>query len=286
MSIAAASHAGAAKAVALELCLSTDDCNRLQHNVLQAAELGVSRLELCSAMQQDGLSPALADVALARRYWGARPGVMAMLRPRGGDFCYSPAEISALLTLLPALADAGADAVVCGVLQQRPDGQQHLHWQALAELSDCARSYGLTFCLHRAVDAVSDPLHSWQQLCHRPQLQVARALSSGCRWRASAAPAVADLPGGGMAEAVRGVAQLAQQLALGGPELVVAGGVSATNLAWLRQQLLQAAPGQTNHSGPLVPRFSFHLHSAVLQDGWVDPVLLSAVLAQCHSPAA
>jgi len=267
-------------AIALELCLATDDSRRLQHNVQQAMQFGVSRLELCSAMHLDGLSPTCAEVALARRYWGDRPGVMAMLRPRGGDFCYSPSEITGMLALLPALAEAGADAVVTGVLQQDPAGQLQLHRQALTELAAAATQLGLTFCLHRAFDALSDPLRSWQQLVAPSQLTPARVLSSGCRWQNPA-------PVGATDSAVGGVGRLMQQLALGGPELVVAGGVNATNLPWLRQQLMAALP-QANPTPAAVRAqpFSFHLYSAVLRDGWVDPVLLQAVLAQCNSPAA
>jgi copper homeostasis protein len=277
----------------LELCLATDDLSRLQHNVQLAASLGVSRLELCADMAQDGLTPALAAVALARSHWGAQPGVMAMLRPRGGDFCYSPAEIHQLLTLLPQLAAAGADAVVTGVLQHDASGQLQPHWQALAELSAAAQSAGLTFCLHRAIDACSDPLRSWSQLTSGP-MAPARILSSGCHWQSadlsSSVGSAAVNPDG----AVAGIQRLQQQLQLGGCELVVAGKVSSANLRWLRQQL-QAVPlpaatvaAVPHHgSGQTQPcRFSFHLYSAVLRDGWVDPALLSAVLSQCHSPVA
>ncbi len=260
------------KACPLELCLATDDQARLQHNVQLAASLGVSRLELCADMAQDGLTPALAALELARCHWGTQPGVMAMLRPRGGDFCYSPAEIHQLRALLPQLAAAGADAVVTGVLQRDANGQLQPHWQALTDLSAAAQSAGLTFCLHRAIDACSDPLTSWQQLTRGP-VAPARLLSSGCHWQAAAAAVNTD-------GAVAGIQRLQQQLQLGGAELVVAGKVSAANLHWLRQQL-QAVPlpAVSPHGG-----CSFHLYSAVLRDGWVDPALLSAVLAQCNSP--
>lgn len=265
------------KACPLELCLATDDPSRLQHNVQLAASLGVSRLELCADMAQDGLTPALAAVELARRHWGDQPGVMAMLRPRGGDFCYRPAEINQLLTMLPLLAAAGADAVVTGVLQRDASGQLQPHWQALADLSAAAQSAGLTFCLHRAIDACSDPLTSWQQLTRGP-VAPARLLSSGCHWH-SAKPGSSS-GSAAVDGAVAGIQRLQQQLQLGGAELVVAGKVSAANLHWLRQQL-QAVPlpAVSPHGG-----CSFHLYSAVLRDGWVDPALLSAVLAQCNSP--
>ena len=273
------------EAVALELCLATDDLRRLRHNVQLAARLGVQRLELCAQMQQDGLTPALEAITLARRFWGPQPGLMVMLRPRAGDFCYQPAEIAQLLTLLPQLADAGADAVVSGVLQYNAAGLLTPHWQALAELNDSARRAGLTFCLHRALDACSDPLQSWQQLTQGPVVP-ARILSSGCPWQiaGSATPQAAE-------GAVAGIRRLQQQLRLGGSELVVAGKVSPANLLWLRQQLdhrlitadAVLAPSASVAANVAAGVFSFHLYSAVLRDGWVDPTLLAAVLAACGS---
>lgn len=236
-------------AVALELCLDTDDLSRLGDNVRLAAELGVARLELCAAMQEDGLTPTPAAVALARQLWGERPGVMAMLRPRGGDFVYHDAELARMQQQMVALAAAGADAVVLGAL----DGAGQWHWPALQQLTALAQSLGLTVAVHRAIDACADPLQAWRQL---QQLPVARVLSSGTRWGS----------GGG---AVEGLPVLQQLRALGGPELVVGGGVSAANLPLLRQQLsCAAAPAP----------FSFHLYSAVLQDGRVEPKRLAAVL--------
>jgi copper homeostasis protein len=271
--------------VALELCIATDDLIRLKHNVRLAARLGVQRLELCAQMQQHGLTPTLEAITLARRFWGPQPGLMVMLRPRAGDFCYQSAEITQLLALLPRLAGAGADAVVSGVLQNNAAGQLTPHWQALAELSDSARQIGLTFCLHRALDACSNPLQSWQQLTQQPGAP-ARILSSGCRWQiASSSTPVASVG------AVAGIRRLQQQLQIGGSELVVAGKVSAANMPWLRQQLnnrLTTAdtalrPSEPRLSYPPAGVFSFHLYSAVLRDGWVDPTLLAAALAACGS---
>ncbi len=182
-----------------------------------------------------------------------------------------------------AQVPAGADAVVTGVLQRDASGQLQPHWQALADLSAAAQSAGLTFCLHRAIDACSDPLTSWQLLTQGP-VAPARILSSGCRWQSAAMTnsTGAQVVSANADGAVAGIQRLQQQLSLGSCELVVAGKVSAANLRWLRQQLQAVQrPAVSPHRG-----FSFHLYSAVLRDGWVDPALLSAVLTQCNSPVA
>lgn len=232
--------------IKLELCLQTE--TQLAANVRLAREFGVARLELCSRMDLDGLTPTPAQVALARHYWGDGPGLVAMLRPRGGDFCYDTTEIALLRHDMAQLATAGADSVVLGLLT----AEQKLHQSAVAELVEFAAVLGLTVAFHRAIDASTDPALSWLQLS---RLGVARVLSAGTSWRSR-------LP------ATQGIQQLQAFLAAGGPELVIGGGVNAGNISAIRAQL------------PAGAAYSFHLHSAVQQQGLVQANLLQAVLTQ------
>ncbi len=232
--------------IKLELCLQTE--THLAANVALAREFGVARLELCSRMDQDGLTPTPAEVALARQHWGDGPGLVAMLRPRGGDFCYDASEIALLRHDMAQLAAAGADSVVLGLLT----AEHKLHQSAVAELVEFAAVLGLTVAFHRAIDASADPALSWLQLSRLP---VARVLSAGTRWDSK-------LP------ATQGIAQLQAFLAAGGPELVIGGGVHAGNIAAIRAQLATDAA------------YSFHLHSAVQRQGLVAADLLQAVQAQ------
>lgn len=269
MNVAAVSHVAA-----IELCLATDDLALCAHNVRTAAQAGVARVELCADMAHAGLTPRLAAVELARRHWTAPHGVMAMLRPRPGDFGYSATEITTMLRQLPLLAAAGADAVVTGALQRDGDGQWQWAHSAMQELSLCATELGLSFAVHRAIDACADPLVSWQQLLAANasgQLAVARVLSSGCAWHDQQEKHQAAAPV--MDGAVDGIERLRQMAASSAIELVVAGKVSATNLAWLAQQL------------QIVGRnFSFHLYSGVLRDGKVDPQLLAQLFRLVSAP--
>ena len=54
---------------------------------------GASRLELCSSLAEGGLTPTLGFVKKVRQELGQDFPLMAMLRPRGGDFLYSEDEI-------------------------------------------------------------------------------------------------------------------------------------------------------------------------------------------------
>jgi copper homeostasis protein len=232
--------------IRLELCLQTE--THLAANVRLAREFGVARLELCSRMDQDGLTPTPAQVALARQHWGDGPGLVAMLRPRGGDFCYEAAALRQMQSELVQLATAGADAVVLGVLTDT----QQLNLNAISELCAFAADLQMNLAFHRAIDACADPMLAWLQLSRLP---VSRVLSAGTPWHSK-------LP------ATQGIPQLQAFLAVGGPELVIGGGVNAGNIAAIRAQL------------PAGSAYSFHLHSAVQQQGVVQADLLQAVLLQ------
>lgn len=232
--------------IKLELCLQTE--THLAANVALAREFGVARLELCSRMDQDGLTPTPAQVALARQHWGDGPGLVVMLRPRGGDFCYQRSELYQMQSELVQLAAAGADAVVLGVLTPA----QQLDMAALTELCGFATDLGLTVAVHRAIDACANQSLAWAQL---QTLPVKRVLSAGTSWQS-------QLP------ATQGIPQLQAFLAAGGPELVIGGGINAGNIAAIRAQL------------PPDSAYSFHLHSAVQQQGLVQADLLQAVQLQ------
>ena len=236
--------------IALELCLQTE--TNLAANVSLAREFGVARLELCSRMDLSGLTPSPAEVALARQHWGDGPGLVAMLRPRGGDFCYDAAEVMAMKQDMVQLQRAGADAVVCGVLTKNAALDLH----AVSELAEFAGKLGLQLAWHRAIDACLDPHVAWLQL---DRLAIARVLSAGTPWHS-------QLP------ASQGIAQLQAFLAAGGPELVIGGGVNAGNIGAIRAQLPEGSA------------YSFHLHSAVQRQGRLQADLLQAVFTQLSCP--
>ncbi|MDR2143668.1 MAG: copper homeostasis protein CutC [Treponema sp.] len=75
--------------------------------------------------------------------------VMAMIRPRGGDFVYSPDEKAMMLRDIGVLRDLGTDGVVFGCLG--PDGG--LDKKTAAEL--IARAAGLDITFHMAFDHIN-----------------------------------------------------------------------------------------------------------------------------------
>ncbi|HEX6883040.1 MAG TPA: copper homeostasis protein CutC [Planctomycetota bacterium] len=183
-----------------------------------AAEAGADRVELCSALALGGLTPSAG--ALAGAVACGVP-VVALLRPRAGDFVYGADELDTLADDLRRARDAGAAGVALGCLT--PDGA--LDVAACARLVALAAPLPVTF--HRAFDHLRAPLAALETLV---ELGCARVLTSG--QAASAQAGAARL--GELVRAARGRLEV---IAAGGVRpgsvraIVAASGVRAVHLS-------------------------------------------------------
>ena len=111
---------------------------------------GADRVEVCRALEVGGLSPGDELLREVRRRVGI--GVMAMIRPRAGNFCYAEGELAQMREEIARARKLGADGVVLGVLgaQGRVDVGQ------TRSLVDAACGMEVTF--HRALDETADPV--------------------------------------------------------------------------------------------------------------------------------
>lgn len=125
----------------LEICVDDAD------GILAAHAGGADRIELCSALELGGLTPQLSLIQIAARL--PIPSY-AMIRPRAGDFVFSPADEEAMLADIDTVREAGLAGVVLGASLR--DGR--LDEDLLARLVQHASGLGLT--LHRAFDLVPD----------------------------------------------------------------------------------------------------------------------------------
>jgi copper homeostasis protein len=148
--------------VLLEICCGSID------DAIAAEKGGADRVELCSALFLGGLTPSLGTIQEAKRR--LKIPVMVMVRPRGGGFAYSEAEMSSMERDAVAAVEAGADGVVFGILQG--DGR--------IDIARCKRMRGLIgqrqAVFHRAFDVTPDPLVALEQLV---DLGITRVLTSG-----------------------------------------------------------------------------------------------------------
>ena len=104
--------------VKVEVCINSDSPQAVGNSVGLATLAGASTIELCSAMENGGLTPTGEHIGEAKQYFRSNKGLMVMIRPRKGDFCYSDTELQVMLNQIEIAALAGADGVVLGVLRE------------------------------------------------------------------------------------------------------------------------------------------------------------------------
>ncbi|MBO6049287.1 MAG: copper homeostasis protein CutC [Spirochaetales bacterium] len=157
----------------IEICL--EDVK----SVLAAQEGGADRVELCSDLFEGGLTPSLGTVLTAKKL--AQIPINCMIRPRGGDFCYSDLEFQAMKEDVQAFKKAGVNGIVFGILT--PEGDVDM--ERSREVIKLARPLSVTF--HRAFDMTRDPYKALEDLI---ELGVDRVLTSG---QEASVPEGADL---------------------------------------------------------------------------------------------
>lgn len=140
----------------LEVC-----CADLQ-SVQAAVEGGAYRIELCQALEIDGLTPSEVMMELAI---DMKIPVQVLIRPREGNFVYNEDEVQTMLKDIRLAKRLGANGVVIGAL--RPDGS--IDEETVRRLVDEAEGLSITF--HRAFDVCAKPLEALEQIislgCHR-----------------------------------------------------------------------------------------------------------------------
>ncbi|MFO0960777.1 MAG: copper homeostasis protein CutC [Isosphaeraceae bacterium] len=133
-----------------------------------AAEGGADRIELCEDLAVGGVTPSIGTIVVARQHLSIP--VHVLIRSRGGDFVYTGAEFTAMLSDIAAVRSAGVAGVVVGVLEA--DGR--IDRGRTAGLVEAAGPLAVTF--HKAFDEVPDRDEALETLV---ELGVGRILTSG-----------------------------------------------------------------------------------------------------------
>lgn len=125
-----------------EICVEGID------GAIAAEQGGGNRVELCASLAEGGITPSLGTIRAAVK--AVAIPIYVMVRPRGGDFLYSPQEYATMRDDVAAIRDTGAAGVVFGCLTE--DGA--IDTDRTAELVALARPAGVT--IHRAFDMTAD----------------------------------------------------------------------------------------------------------------------------------
>ena len=194
----------------LEVCIDSVE------SAIAAERGGAERVELCGDLLEGGITPSAGLIASVRRHVAI--GLYVMIRPRGGDFCYSELEFEVMQEEIRQARQQGADGIVLGLL----DEQACIDVARTRQLVELARPLPVTF--HRAIDMT-------------PDLDAAQedAIATG---------AARILTSGGAPNVTLGMSQIARMVksAKGRIPIMPGSGVSLENLAELA-----AATGATEY---------------------------------------
>ena len=144
-------------------------CANGVESCLAAQKGGADRVELCAGIPEGGTTPSYGEIKVARRLLTSTR-LHVIIRPRGGDFLYSPLEVERMEEDIRICKQLGVDGVVIGCLNA--DGT--LDMDANRRLVEAAEGMSVTF--HRAFDRCNNP---HEALCQLIKLGIDRVLTSG-----------------------------------------------------------------------------------------------------------
>ncbi|MFZ2907101.1 MAG: copper homeostasis protein CutC [Cyclobacteriaceae bacterium] len=124
-------------------------------SALKAQEGGADRIELCDNPGEGGTTPSAGTIDIVRKYLNIQ--IYVMIRPRGGDFCYSDEEFLSMKKDIETCKYLGVDGVVFGIL--KPNGT--IDQARCTELISLAHPMKAT--CHRAFDMARDPFEALEE---------------------------------------------------------------------------------------------------------------------------
>ena len=186
-------------------------CANSAQSCVEAEAGGAKRVELCAGIPEGGTTPGYGEIRTAQLLT-SQIDINVIIRPRGGDFLYTQAEIQSMLFDISMAKELGVHGVVFGCLTKEGD----LDIELMQRLKEAAGTLSTT--CHRAFDVCRDPFVALEQLI---ALGFDRILTSGQQ-----------------PDAVQGIPMLAElvQRAAGCIIIMPGGGVREDNIAQIERE--------------------------------------------------
>jgi copper homeostasis protein len=124
--------------ITLEICVTSLDY------ALAAARAGADRVELCSNLECGGVTPSARLLRSVREQ--LQIPIHVLIRPRSGDFVYSPSEFRAMRKSIETAKALHLDGIVLGIL----DRNSYIDVARTRQLVELGHPLPVTF--HRAFD--------------------------------------------------------------------------------------------------------------------------------------
>lgn len=144
-------------------------CANGVESCMAAQDGGADRVELCASIPEGGTTPSYGEIRQARQML-VSTRLHVIIRPRGGDFVYTPLEAERMAADIAMARELGADGVVFGCLTPQGDIDKEL----CAMLMEAAQGLSVTF--HRAFDCCRNPQQALEDII---SLGFDRILTSG-----------------------------------------------------------------------------------------------------------
>jgi len=185
-------------------------CVETFEEAVLAEKRGANRIELCSDLINDGLTPSFE--LMNKTISNLKIPVMVMIRPRAGNFIYSEDEIAQMKSEIDLAKKAGASGIVFGLLTP----ENAIDIKNTKILADYASPLPVTF--HKAIDEMENPVDGVTELLKIENIK--RILTSG-----------------GLPTALEGQATIREMIKIAGDKIIilVAGKVLDSNVEEIRK---------------------------------------------------
>ena len=181
-------------------------------DAMRAIDLGANRIEYCSKLIEEGLTPNIEEVKYLLK--NTCIPIRILIRPHSKSFNYSEKDTSIMLRDISNFKKIGVDGIVIGCLNQ----YREIDLKKINLFVKNAKPLKVIF--HKAIDSTKDPLKSFKNLVKNSNID-------------------GVLTSGGFSSAEEGIEVLKKMVACSPTnfELIIAGNITPNNLNKINQKL-------------------------------------------------